>query len=160
LTGRPPFRGATVLDTLEQVRSQDPVPPSALQPKLPRDLETVCLKCLEKDPTRRYSSAAALGEDLRRFLAGEPIVARRVGPLERGVKWARRRPALATLIAVAIVALLALGGLVPSLWFLAQLRAKNTDLVGLNGQLDEAKREADQKRDEAETAWQESQRSE
>jgi eukaryotic-like serine/threonine-protein kinase len=98
LTGRPPFRAATVLETLEQVRTQEPVPPRRLQPKLPRDLETICLKCLDKQPGRRYAGADALAEDLRRFLDGEPIRARPVGRLERARKWARRRPALAALL--------------------------------------------------------------
>ena len=93
LTGRPPFRGATALETLEQVKGSDPVPPSRLVPKLPRDIETICLKCLPKEPTRRYEGASALAEDLRRFQAGEPIVARRISRLERVWRWAKRRPA-------------------------------------------------------------------
>jgi serine/threonine protein kinase len=100
LTGRPPFQAATILEILEQVRSQDPVAPSRLQPRLPRDLETVCLKCLEKDPLRRYGSAQALADDLARFLRGEPIHARPSSRWERLRKWARRKPAQAALLAV------------------------------------------------------------
>ncbi len=77
LTGRPPFQGTNVLDTLDQVRSNEPVPPSQLVPKIPRDAETICLKCLEKDPARRYADVAAVAEDLRRFRAGVPIRAGR-----------------------------------------------------------------------------------
>jgi WD40 repeat protein len=111
LTGRPPFKAATALDTLMQVVSEDPVPPRQLQPKVPRDLETVCLTCLHKEAGKRYATAEALAEDLRRWQGGEPITARPVGRLERLAKWARRRPAAAALIAVSAVALAAaLGG--------------------------------------------------
>jgi tetratricopeptide (TPR) repeat protein len=96
LTGRPPFQAETPFDTLLQVVSSDPVPVRQLQPKIPRDLETICLKCLQKDRRRRYASALALAEDLDRFHNHEPIQARRVGSLERAGRWMRRRPAAAT----------------------------------------------------------------
>jgi tetratricopeptide (TPR) repeat protein len=108
LTGRPPFQAPSVLETLEQVRSQPPVPPSRLQPGVPRDLETIALMCLEKDPRRRYAGALELGEDLHRFRNGEPIAARPVPPWERLWKWAVRRKAVAALIGVSILAVLTL----------------------------------------------------
>jgi tetratricopeptide (TPR) repeat protein len=112
LTGRPPFRAATVLETLEQVRTRDPVGPRQLAPRTPRDLETICLKCLAKEPARRYVSAETLADDLQHFQAGRPILARPVGVVERVGKWARRYPAVASLLsAVVFVAMLGLAGI-------------------------------------------------
>ena len=97
VTGRPPFQAATAMDTVLQVVSDEPVPPRRLNASIPRDLETICLKCLEKEPARRYASAAALAEDLRRYLAGEPILARRGSAPERAWRWCHRNPAVASL---------------------------------------------------------------
>ena len=97
LTGHPPFIATTVDETAQQVLTQEPVPPTQLQPKIPKDLETICLVCLQKNPAHRYASADALAEDLRLFLANEPILARRTHLPERVVKWAVRRPLFAAL---------------------------------------------------------------
>jgi WD40 repeat protein len=133
LTGRPPFQAADEWETMRQVREEEPVPPHALNPGVPRDLESVCLRCLAKEPGRRYGSARELGEDLDRFLHGKPTVARPVGALERGWRWCRRNAAVAGLLAGLMLTLL-LGAGVASLlaWH--------------------AGREADRARDEAERA--------
>jgi tetratricopeptide (TPR) repeat protein len=115
LTGRPPFRGGTVLETIEQVRLREPDPPTSVSGRLDRDLQTICLSCLRKEPHRRYASAAALADDLDRWAAGEPIAARPILHWERAWRWARREP-LSAGLAAALVLLSALGvaGLVVS----------------------------------------------
>jgi eukaryotic-like serine/threonine-protein kinase len=118
LTGRPPFRGASVLETLQQVKAAEPTPPSRLVPGLDRDIETVALKCLEKEPSRRYPTAAALADDLEHYRRGEPISARPVGSGERAWRWCRRNPVVAGLCA-AITASLLLGSAI-SLVFAVQ----------------------------------------
>jgi serine/threonine protein kinase/tetratricopeptide (TPR) repeat protein len=110
LTGRPPFRGETAIETERQVIADDPVPPTRLNPNVPRDLETICLKCLNKSPQRRYANAGELAEDLRHFLHGEPILARPTGIPERIAKWVRRHPAHSTLLAASLLLLSALVG--------------------------------------------------
>jgi WD40 repeat protein len=105
LAGRPPFKGQTVVETLDQVRTQEPVPPSRFQPAVPLDLETICLKCLRKEPEKRYTSAAELADDLVRYQHGEPIQARPVGRMERSVKWVKRNPVVAGAGAFAVLTL-------------------------------------------------------
>ncbi|MFO0873633.1 MAG: tetratricopeptide repeat protein [Phycisphaerales bacterium] len=115
LTGRPPFLGESPADTVRQVIHDPPVHPSKLNPRVPRNLETICLKCLEKDPKQRYCSAHALAEDLNRFLRGEPIAARRASAIEKARMWIGRRPAVAALLAaVALVAVLSVAMVVRS----------------------------------------------
>jgi serine/threonine-protein kinase len=122
LTGRPPFRAATAAETVQQVISQEPAAPSRLNDQVPRDLETICLKCLHKDPSRRFAAADALADDLRRFLDGRPILARPVGMFERVVKGARRRPTLTTLLAVLLLSLATVFGTGIVLWQQAKVR--------------------------------------
>jgi tetratricopeptide (TPR) repeat protein/predicted Ser/Thr protein kinase len=121
LTGRPPFRAATAAETLQQVISQEPASPSRLNDKVPRDLEIICLKCLHKEPQRRYSTAAALADDLDRFLQGEAIAARPERAVERWVRQTRRRPALSS--ACAVVGLLGVALVGGTLWVRAEKAA-------------------------------------
>jgi WD40 repeat protein len=121
LTGRPPFKAATGLDTIRQVLRDQAVPPSQLHSKTPRDLETICLACLRKEPEKRYASALALADDLQRWQKGEPITARPVGRFERGWRWCRRNPAVAAACALGVLLLLgAVAG--TSLFAFAQAR--------------------------------------
>src|SRR5262249_6493731 len=141
VTGERPFRGLPHL-VLDQVVHDEPRWPRKLNDAVPRDLETITLKCLAKEPERRYTSAEELAEDLGGFLADRPIQARRSSLWERGVKWARRRPALAALVTVSAAALLCLLG--GTLWHNAQLGTANAEL-------DAALRESEDRRVEAET---------
>jgi serine/threonine-protein kinase len=122
LTGRAPFVACTALDTLEMVRFQDPVRPARLRSEVPRDLETICLKCLEKDPLRRYATAAALADDLRRFQAGEPIAARRACSAVRLTRWCRRN----ALTLFGVAALVAATYLSTAQSYQVQLRQQQT----------------------------------
>ena len=120
LTGRPPFVGETVLDTLQHVKNDDPIPPGRLRPRVPHDLEVICLKCLQKEPRKRYTSAQGLADDLARFLRSQPIRARPIGGFERTWKWIRRQPMFAALLAT--LALVIAGGffVVLRLWLRAE----------------------------------------
>jgi tetratricopeptide (TPR) repeat protein len=146
LTGRPPFRGATRFETLEQVRNQEPVPPRQLQPRCPRDLETICLKCLRKEPGRRYPSAEALAEDLANWRAGRPINARPVGWFEKLWRWCYRHPVPATVAAVILATLVTAlaaerGRLAAQLAYEAEKRQSALDralMAAMSGDLDAA----------------------
>jgi WD40 repeat protein len=122
LSGRPPFVGETSLDTAQQVVHAEPVPPRRLNAKIPRDVETIILKCLSKEPARRYPTALALADDLQRWRDGKPIQARPVNGWERGWRWAKRKPAVASLLVVSSLAGLTLVGGGVGLWYHGQLR--------------------------------------
>jgi WD40 repeat protein/tRNA A-37 threonylcarbamoyl transferase component Bud32/tetratricopeptide (TPR) repeat protein len=157
LTGQPPFRGPNVLETVTLVATAEPVRPRAIQPSVPRDLEIISLKCLRKLASRRYTSAQGLADDLERWLAGEPIKARRVGELERAWLWARRKPGLASALAAAVLALVA--GSVASAWFGMDARQQafeaqrqKGDAVEARDQANEAAQKASRAQNSAETA--------
>src|SRR5262249_37014013 len=153
LVGRPPFRGATVLDTLDQVKGSEPVAPSRLVAKLPRDLETIALKCLHKEPAGRYEDGASLAEDLRRFLANEPIRARRVAATERFRRWFQRNPVVAGLTAAVFVLLATLAG-VASVGYVQTKRALH-GLSEQRGLAQDAEATAKREANRARTAEQE-----
>jgi predicted Ser/Thr protein kinase len=119
LTAKPPFQGTSPLESLRLVVAQEPMAPSRIAPSLPRDLEAICLKCLEKTPNDRYASAQALADDLRRFLMGQPVTARHIGPVQRVLKWVRRHPQ-----AAALAGLLVLFALVPAYALVAHFQAE------------------------------------
>ncbi len=150
LTGAPPFRAATPLETLMQVVHQEPTPPSRLNPGVPRDLEIICLKCLSKDPSRRYASAEALAEDLERFLNGEPIAARPAGMAERAWRWCQRNRAVAALLGTVALTLL-LGSLVSGFfaWRASVNEAKAQEKA------DDARTEAEERKKQWQRAEQE-----
>jgi WD40 repeat protein/tRNA A-37 threonylcarbamoyl transferase component Bud32 len=133
LAGRSPFQAASDATALGLVLAEEPVPLRRLRPDVPRDLEAICLKCLEKEPRTRYPSAALLAEDLSRFLAGEPTRARPVGPLGRARKWTRRRPTAAALVVVCALALL--GMLLGTGWYAAVVDGHNRELQKVNQNL-------------------------
>ncbi len=152
LTGRPPFQAPDALQTLFLVLASEPVPPKALQPKLPSDLNTICLKCLEKQPKKRYTTAGELADDLRRYLNGEPIVARPVGRVERAVKWAKRNKAGAALVGVSAVLLVALVAFaVVQVVSAVLLKEANDQLAAKNGELERANADLVQSKGETET---------
>jgi len=151
LTARPPFMAETFEATLAQVLNSEPVPPRQLNPSIPRDLETLCLKCLEKDPARRYATADELASELDRFLRDEPIRARPIGPVGRTWRWCRRKPVLAAM-AGAVVALLLTVAVVSTVAAVRIAASRRTEeresyyaLIGLaqelveKGEIDQAK---------------------
>ena len=137
LTGRPPYQGTNPLETLDQVRNQEPVPPTRLQPKVPRDLETVALKALQKDPKKRYESCQEMADDLGRYLENQPIRARPVSAPERALRWCKRNPVVAGLSTLAASLVLSVAGV--SSYAAVTLRTQNTALEISKGQETKAK---------------------
>jgi hypothetical protein len=147
LTGRPPFQGETIMDTLLQVKEREPVRPRAVNRRVDPDLETICLKCLDKEPQKRYGSAEAFADDLERWQAGEPIQARRVGKAERLWRWGRRNPLVAGLsVLVLLVTLVGFSGVLWQ-WQVALANEQKADQKAV--QALEKEQEANQQRNEA-----------
>lgn len=157
LTGRPPFHAETALNTLAQVLADDPVPPRQLQPTVPIDLETICLKCLQKEAHHRYPTAQELADDLERFLESRPIRARPLGPLGRMVKWAHRQPVVASLLGLLLVVVGVGFSLVTWKWLEARYEWQRAESQQHQteqalGAAQQARREAEEKQREAEHA--------
>ncbi|MDB5334834.1 MAG: repeat-containing protein, partial [Planctomycetaceae bacterium] len=148
LTGKPPFEAESVLETARQVVWDEPIPPSRLAPRVPRDLETICLKCLRKEPYKRYATADALADELRRYLTGQPILARPISIWQQTVRWAWRRPAIAALIAVSVVALTSV--LMLNLWHTAELKKSNQRLTDALTETESERARAEREQAEAE----------
>jgi len=142
LTARPPFRSATELDTLRQVIEQEPIPPRQLNRSIPRDLDNICLKCLQKEKSQRYPTAQALAEDLERFSNNEPVTARPLSAAGRLVRWCRRRPAAAVLVATVLLlsAALVVGGIISA----SEIRKWQASAQGLQREVDTRQQELDQ----------------
>ncbi len=145
LTGRPPFKGETAMDTIQMVLTQEPPRLRSIDPAIPKDIESVCLKCLEKEPANRYPTAVALAEDLRRFLGGEPVSVRPAGRAERLVKWARRNPTAAGLYAATTIGAVLLG-------FAVTIGVLWRDAVDAKGQAERTRDELAGEKDKTETA--------
>jgi serine/threonine-protein kinase len=158
LTGRPPFQGSTALETLELARTQESVPPARLQPKIPTDLETICLKCLQKDAPRRYADCGALADDLRRFLDGRPILARPISAPERLWRWCRRNPRVASLTAAVALLLMTTAGTATTAAI--RLDRKNAALTAARKLADDRRIEAERAREAERDRKEEAQRNE
>ncbi len=139
LTGRPPFQAATPMETLQHVVAADPPRPQSLNPSVPRDLETICLRCLEKSPAKRYVGAAAIAADLDRFLQGRPILARPVSAFEKAYRWFRRRPVIGSMAVALAILVISVPILFASLWSEAEARAK-VETAGRIREVDARKR--------------------
>jgi WD40 repeat protein/tRNA A-37 threonylcarbamoyl transferase component Bud32 len=150
LTGRAPFHAATTMATLHQVLNVDPVPIRQLNPEMPIDLETICLKCLSKAPGDRYPDALTVAQELRRFLDGEPIQARALGRVERVTRWARRRPTEAILVGVSILALMAIAAVGVSLGYQRSLSGSLSETERQRGIAERERQEAQEQRQIAE----------
>ena len=150
LTGRPPFQAAGPVETLQQVLHYDPVPPRQLNPDVDRDLETICLKCLEKQPADRYASAFDLADELDRLLRGEPISARPASAGERARKWVRRRPAIAALLGVSSLAVVSLAALSVGSYYHVQLQQQKKEVEAQRSAAEQARDEIAQQKREVE----------